>query len=149
MNERERMIVPYQSNKALHPMIQEYGCCFLSIIYIHAIETGDTFNETKTNALYQSALAMKAMNSECLVMWDTFLFMLNRSFRFVGFKEKEYLPLKNEREILKYKNDRTGLYHFVVGDGKSRVLFDSYSPYGSTTVREGYLTEKRIIRVGL
>ena len=124
--------------------IQKWGCYFLSIAYFCEKDNGEPFTVDDLNKAFKDLLKVKAVDIECTVLNpDAIIARLNgKGKKFKGKADAKYICAGNEFEIQEWYNIATNYTHFVAGDGKGDVLWDSYGH--SRTVREGKLTGKRI-----
>ncbi len=128
-------------------ILGDYGCYFLSLIYIAEQITKKRFNAEKE---FLRAKKAKSVDEECTVLNpDEILFHLTGRVCVTRKESKEYTAQEGEYEVLAFKDKFT---HFVVGNckplvenGQENVVYD---PLGeSATVKNGAVESKRIIKV--
>lgn len=135
----------------LAKVVGETGCYFLSLCFL-----AEKDRECFVDVLYEADRAMKSgsLGQDCYVQDAARIFsdLTKKSFRVLKAGPDHPLPLSyecadREYEILRFEYvEPPGktFAHFVVGDGKGRVVWD---PLGdSTTVARGELVSKRVLR---
>jgi len=134
-----------QRDPRLRQEIQEWGCYFMSILFLCNKWTNFTFSTALINDLYKSFHKKGWIDEECTVLNP------NAIFGFLEFdvlySDRHEPPtricLADEIEILCFHHWRYG-EHFTAGDGLGRVTYD---PWGvSRCATEGELVSKRIFR---
>ncbi len=130
-----------QTNKNLVPQINNYGCYFMSILFLAVKHTGLELSTRKINALYHEVILKGYMDMNCYISNPTAIFKhLGLEARYTDRHEpNDYFCNDNELEILCYQ--RTGYRHFMVGN-EGIVAYD---PMGNST--GGTLISKRIFRL--
>lgn len=132
------MRAPYQTDSTLLPKIKKYGCAMLSCCFLSNKE----WSVAQVNGLYQIAKDAAAIDEDCTITWKLFLPLVG-GLEFVKFETPAYKCKEGEVELQRWYYSETG-YHFVVGDGKDRVLWDPWP--SSKTVCLGKMVDKRILR---
>ena len=118
----------------------ESGCYFLSLLRLAKVENAAI-------GIYRQAVQLKIMEEDCYVIDPARVLSLATGGAWeVRHAPPEYLPGKDEWEILRYeRKTTTATYaHFVVGDGRGQVAYDPLD--NSQTVASGKLISKRIIK---
>lgn len=150
----------YQFDPELNPngktFIKEWGCYFCDLLKIAEDQHGRKFGSSEVYAIYLAAMQTGIVQKEewedgkpkdgCTVYDPDALLKLaggKGTVRKVDGASYQCAP--NEKQILQFHNPRTGYYHFVVGDGKGKVTWDSLE--NSVTVREGMIVSQRIVKV--
>ncbi len=130
-----------QTNKSLVPQINNYGCYFMSILFLVVKHTGLELSTRKINALYHEVINKGYMDMNCYISDPTAIFKhLGLEATYTDRHEApDYFTRKNELEILCYQ--RTGYRHFMVGN-QSVIAYD---PMGDSS--GGHLISKRIFRL--
>ena len=135
-----------QRDDRLRFEIREYGCYYMSLLYLANKYTNAPLSVERINGpLYFGAIQQGAMNTFCFIQDpDAILAACGWKAKYTGVHEPpEYFCKENECEILRFEHGKQS--HFVVGDGHSHVTYD---PMGvSETVRHGRLMSKRIFRL--
>lgn len=136
-----------QSRQKIMRTLGEYGCYFLSIIYI-----AEQITRKRVDAVEEFERAMEAgsLDDEATVLRpDEILSHLTGRECSVRKEGGGYRARDDEREILVFRDKYT---HFVVGNGRPLVGEGRqnvvYDPLGdSSTVRNGSVESKRIFRI--
>ncbi len=130
-----------QTDKRLVPQINEYGCYFMSILFLVNKHTGLQLSPRKINGLYHEIIDRGFMDKNCYINNPQAIFYyLGLHADYTDRHEKaDYFTGKNEIEILCFQ--RTGYRHFMVGN-EGVIAFD---PMGNST--GGYLLSKRIFKL--
>lgn len=134
-----------QTDSRLNIEINNYGCYFMSYLFLANKHTGLELDTKKIMEIYSDAVKNGAMKDTCFILDHVKIFAL------LGLKvaTRKGSPSSRcadgELEILRFKNPNNGVTHYVAGDGRGNVAYD---PYGtSKTVREGFLENKRIYTI--
>jgi hypothetical protein len=133
-----------QRDPRLRQEIQEYGCYYMSILFLVNKYTNFPFSAELINDLYHVFNKAGWMDQECTILNPNAIFgHLKMDVRYT---DRHEIPVRramhNEVEILRFTSPHGS--HFVVGDGNGNVAYD---PYGvSKAVRDGRVESKRIFR---
>jgi len=135
-----------QRDRRLRQPIKEYGCYYMSILYLVNKYTNYPLTIQKINGqIYFGAVQQGFMNTNCYVQDPSGLCKwLGWNAVYTGNHESpDYKCGVNEAEILYFHHKDVG-GHFVVGDGAGHVAYD---PWGvSRAASQGGLKSKRIFR---
>lgn len=135
----------------LREEIREYGCYFMSLLYLINHMTNMTLTTGRINALRRLFISQGWMDENCFILDPVaILGWAGINANIVTENGTHKLPPSyqigpGEYEILEFK--RPGeMSHFVVGPYDGRRV--GYDPYGdSESVRYGKLISKRVFRV--
>lgn len=149
----------YQFDPELNPnglnFIKEWGCYFCALLKIAEDQRGHKFSAQEAYAVYLAAqytgiVQKEEFNADGTIKDGCTVYDPDALLRLAGgsgsvrkVSGAGYQCLANERQILRFYNPQTGYRHFVVGDGKGKVDWDSLEK--SNTVKNGYIEEMRII----
>ena len=131
-----------QTDPRLVNNINQYGCYFMSILFLGNKYTGFKLGTKKINDLYSYCVDCGWMDEGCYINDADGIFAeLGLHTRFHDKHEAPWICCRdNEIEILRFQIGHWK--HFVAGDGHGHVAYD---PWGvSRAVREGELRDKRI-----
>lgn len=118
------MIQFLQTDPRLNPKIQKYGCAMLSSIWFMKQD----LDPHAVNTIYDVMLQHGTIDSDCTILsWALFLHRLDSTFVFIRKAGYDYVTNHDEQEILKYHLSNINEDHFVCGNGKSMILWDSMS----------------------
>jgi len=112
-----------QTDTRLDPVVQTFGCALLCSCYI----APDTlFQPSDVNSMFEALKGVGFVDAECTILdWDKVVWSVSPKMR-LKFKALEgYTCQPNEREILKFYLSNVKEDHFVVGDGKTHIEWDS------------------------
>lgn len=128
--------------------IGDAGCYFLSILYLAEKITGRKIDIV---AEYNAACDLKQIRADCFVLAPADILSCLTGERWTMEKTvASYIPTPDELEILRYEytpRPMLTLGHFVVGNGRGGIAFDSMSALSkSPVVLSGQLVSKRIFR---
>ena len=119
------------------------GCYFLSILRLAEMITGE---KAEALAAYHLCVSQGWMRPNCFVQNpDKILSYFTAQDWSVRHEPVSYFPTVNEKEILRWENDKTPMQtlgHFVVGNGFGVALWD---PSGVLS-HDWKLISKRIFR---
>ena len=134
-----------QDDNRLNPL-KTWGCYFISLANLASHVTGKRFIEKDILKGWFKNWQEDDIDAESTIIDPSgVLEDFGLYADFLVKKPADYLPGKNEYEILEYFNQRTGYIHFVLGNGRGECLID---PLGaSVTVKEGKVRSKRIFKL--
>lgn len=133
-----------QTDQAINPMSQ-WGCYFCSILKLAEIVSGKEFTAKEVLAVWSKNGREDDIDIEATVLDPQGLCDdLPGGLKFLRREGASYFVKPGELEILEYFNPKTGVIHFVVGDGMGVCAWDPWE--NSRTVREGYVRSKRIYK---
>ncbi len=140
----------YQTDKELNPEINEFGCCFMSLLWlIDNKKKLGIYTHEGVLALFKQAKADKVLGDDCWLASPQGLcdyFEHAGKIMYKGWARRDYICTEHEMEQLVFKWDEENFTHFGAGDGNGNLVYDSinYDGQGSNTVKNGYLESKRI-----
>lgn len=135
----------FQTDPKISPMA-EWGCYFCSILAMDEEASGTTYTAQDVLKLWSQNCQEGDIDYEATILNPNgFLRDLRGGMTFLGRYPPGYRPSSDERQILLYHNAKTGMNHFVLGDGNGNCKWDPYP--NSRTVREGSVVSQRIYRV--
>lgn len=149
----------YQFDPEMNPgknFMKEWGCFVCSILRLAEDIRGKKFGATEAYSVYLAAMQTGIVQKEewkdgkekdgCTVYDpDALLKLAGGQGKFRKVDGASYQCAANEKQILLFHNPGTGVYHFVVGDGKGNVVWDPYER--SKTVREGKIVSQWVLTV--
>lgn len=138
-----------QTDTYLRPMIQKYGCYFMSLLFLINKYTGKTFGRNVINNFYEFAILNNWMDKDCFIRKPIdILRHLGYNRTQIKVEGPEYVCRPGEVEILCFertymKDGKPKVYtHFTCGSGGGVVTYD---PMGvSNAVKYGKLKSKRV-----
>lgn len=141
-----------QINEKLKSEIKQWGCYFMSLLFLVNKLTNMSLPIGRINTLYRLFVSQGWMTETCFIQNPTAILGwagIKAQMVFVDGTHRvrpDYECLPNEYEILCFSREGAApRTHFVVGDGSGHVAYD---PYGeSLAVKEGELVSKRVFRV--
>jgi len=147
----------YQTDPAMDPRIQHYGCYFMSLAFYREKYMGHTWGAKELNALWQDAIDEGAISGDLnhdgdfddaaqldIVHPNALCELLGLPLRYIDGHFKPDAPeASGKYSIAAWYNPNTKFTHFVVGSGTGIVLFDPIGG-GSRTVREGHVESLRL-----
>jgi hypothetical protein len=119
----------WQTDPRLLQKVQTFGCAFLDGLYL----LPDDFTPQAVNEMYSGFVHGKLIDIDCTILsWAKFLgalisnqTILRYPLQFSRIAGEDYVCEGDEREIIKWHLSNIDEDHFTVGDGKSKVLWDS------------------------
>ena len=137
------MINFLQTDPRLNPKIQKAGCAILSSLWFKKSD----LDPRAVNTIYDVLLAHNVIDEDCTILsWAIFLPKIDPLFSFVRKAGYDYVTDDDEREILKYYLSNVDEDHFVSGNGKSMILFDSMNRL-DIIQKYGAFVEKVVFKV--
>lgn len=140
----------YQTDKEFPQEIQEFGCCFLSLLWlIDNKKDLDLMTHDAVIAIFDQAKKDRILGDECFLQNPQGLcdyFLQSGKILYKGWAPSNYKCSESEVEQLVFHWEEKGFTHFVAGNGSGLVIYDpiNYGGQGSNTVKYGYLESKRI-----
>lgn len=135
-----------QRDGRLREAIREYGCYYMSLLFLANKHTNVPLSAQKINGpLYFGNIQQGRMDASCFIKDPAGILRgLGLNARYTGQHEPpDRVCGPDEVEVLYFKSPAGG--HFVAGDGNGNVAYD---PWGvSRAVTEGELVSKRIFRL--
>lgn len=134
----------YQTDEEFNEEIREFGCCFITLLFLidQSLLTHEKVTELFTKFKDEGKLTEECFVQDPQGICDS---LTGGNLIYKGWNTASYPCVCKEVEQQVWYNPNTKFYHFVVGDGKSNVVYDPIKD-GSFTVRYGYLESKRIYR---
>jgi len=137
----------FQNDEKINTL-SRWGCYFCSILAMDEKVTGIKFADKEVFTLWGKNFHEGDIDIESTILNPQGLCNdLKGKLTFKGKFPANYICADNELEILLFHNDATGFDHFVLGDGKNKVIYDPYP--NSKTVKYGKIVGKRIFIKGL
>lgn len=148
------MISFLQTDPRLIPVIQKYGCAFLSSHYLLPDDLTPEQCNDRWSIFQQQGVAIDANNE--IFSWARLLagiYSGESVYRFPfsfsrKVQDRSYLCDVSEREILKWHLDTINEDHFTVGDGKGNTAWDSMGRPDVMALPTTHFVEKVIVTVG-
>ena len=112
----------WQTDYELLAPIRASGCALLSSIYLAARD----FTQQDCNDMYNGLLGVKFIEQDCTIDdWDKVLNSIAPNMHFKAKSNQFYVCAVNEREIIKWYLSNVKEDHFTVGNGASKIAWDS------------------------
>ena len=139
-----------QTDKRLREEINDYGCYFMSILFLANKYTGLPLSINTIENIFERCVDKGYIKND--EGYSAFIISAEGIFKYLGLNCKytnAHEPpkrncSKNEIEILCLKNCR-GIKHFVVGDGKGHVAYDPMGISASSFKLHSKRIFKRIV----
>ncbi|MBB6213495.1 DUF261 domain-containing protein (plasmid) [Borreliella californiensis] len=133
-----------QSNKALRPEIQKWGCYFLCLHYYTSVFKKLEFNAYDINVVYYRFIALGYIKSNCFIKNLCMILNCYGIKSSVRYESLNYLCALNEFEISEVKIDKVNGFHFIATKNEE-ILYDSLDlkPRGKVFK----VTSKRIFKL--
>lgn len=135
----------WQTDSRLHPKIQQYGCAFLDTCYL----APQDLQPADVNEIFRNMKIVGFLNDNSKIEdWDHVLWSISPILR-LKFKTSshDYVCGPYEREIIKLYLSNVKENHFVVGNGKGVVEWDSMNRPAILKAYSSFV-EKVIVKVG-
>jgi hypothetical protein len=132
-----------QTDGRLVATVRKWGCALLSSLWHSSI----LWAPHQVNILFDYLLQHGLVDAECTILdWNKLLPAIDPHFSFERKEGYGYVTGEGEREVLKYHLSNINEDHFVAGNGKSMILWDSMNRL-DIIEKYGSFKEKVIIRV--
>jgi hypothetical protein len=134
-----------QTDHLINPM-EAWGCYFCSILALSEKVSGYHYPAKEVLSIWSKSGHDGDVDMEATVLDPQGLCDdLKGNLKFLRREGASYLCKQGEYEILEYFNPKTGVIHFVLGNGRGGCEWDPWE--NSRTVRDGYVRSKRIYGV--
>ncbi|UGQ16706.1 DUF261 family protein [Borrelia sp. RT5S] len=155
--EKHRLVLPLQhSFRTNSPVIADYGCYFLCILFLALVvkEIKDgvekCFDKFEVDLLYKSLASLGSLRAQNSYVESPNLILACLGLdEHVCYKDKHhdvsYVAGDEDMLVGQYKDNESGLHHFVVLGSGREVVWDSLG--NSQAVRSGSLLSLRVFKL--
>lgn len=121
--------------------IYDYGCYFLSLLYVRNIPYSEPANLDEILTYYDTFVEIGWMDPDCYVK-DPCAILKYLTGKKYSVKKDVVLDTRADIVMGRWYNPATNLHHFVVMDKHNNVVWDSLED--SSTVRDGVIESYRM-----